>query len=60
MIDLDTAEPFFPASWRRECAFCGLGYNRSERVLGPLTDYVRSRYRLPKSPWSASERAEDC
>lgn len=28
--------PFYGLAWIRECAMCGTGYNRSERVLDPL------------------------
>ena len=45
-------------TWRR-CLLCGLAYDRS-RLLDRLSAAIRERYRLPPSPWTAAERAEDC
>lgn len=44
--------------WRR-CWLCGHAYDRTE-LLQRLERDIRDRYRLPPSPWSAGERAEDC
>ena len=48
------------SAWSRECALCGLAYARSDRILTPLREAIRDRYRLPRSPWTATERAFDC
>lgn len=42
----------------RSCVLCGSAYDRSE-ILRALERAIRDRYRLPVSPWSAAERAED-
>jgi hypothetical protein len=42
----------------RSCLLCGLLYDRGA-VLVRLREAIRERHRLPPSPWSAQERAED-
>lgn len=42
----------------RSCVLCGALYNRT-RVLRRLERAIRDRYALPRSPWSASERADE-
>lgn len=51
-------EPGRPALTRR-CLTCSRAYDRSA-LLARLESDIRDRYRLPPSPWSAAERAEDC
>lgn len=43
----------------RRCLLCGLSYDRDAHWRR-LELAIRARYRLPRSPWSAAERAEDC
>lgn len=43
---------------RRRCLTCGLAYDRNT-MLARLREAIRERHRLPASPWSAAERAED-
>lgn len=43
--------------WRR-CWLCGHAYDRT-KVLADLEHAIRERYRLPPSPWSGAERAQD-
>lgn len=42
----------------RSCLLCGVSYDRLP-VLRRLREQILERHRLPPSPWSASERAED-
>ena len=49
---------FHEGTWRR-CLLCGLAYDRS-RILHRLRAGITERHRLPSSPWTAAERAEDC
>lgn len=43
----------------RRCLLCGHAYDRMAWARRLERD-IRDRRRLPPSPWSAGERAEDC
>lgn len=43
----------------RRCLLCGVEYDRAE-FLRRLERRIRDRWRLPPSPWTSQERAEDC
>jgi hypothetical protein len=55
----DELENEIGPDWWRSCVLCGVSYNRSQRVLDPFRERIRARHRLPPSPWTAAERAED-
>jgi hypothetical protein len=42
----------------RTCVLCGATYDR-RAVLERLREAIRSRHRLPPSPWTGAERAAD-
>ena len=35
-----------PPTWRRECALCGFGYDRSARILTPLEIQCRMAWSI--------------
>ena len=43
----DLVSPKENRTWIRACAMCGLSYDRTARVLWPLREKIRAKYRLP-------------